>query len=500
MTAKIVHLIQLLSTGGAFRADLSAIKYLHNLRPFAHYFVSLAPHLDDPAAKELARSHGVQILSWNSKEEFLKILSDADLVHLDYWNCPEIDLLFQDALPPMRLLGWFHIGGHTPPQYLPEEMLSNFDSLIACSPQTYESPGFIKARSNHQTTGMAYGAADFERLSGYEKKPHDGFNVGYIGTVNFLKMHRRYIPMSASVNIPNVKFIVCGSGGAEDILRKEARELNALHKFDIKGYVSDINPILSVLDAYGYPLCEDTYAASEINLQEVMYCGIPPVVFPYGGTPKLVTHHETGLIAFNEQEYAQHLEYLYLNPKERERIGTNAKQYAAEVFGAQNAAKLLGTYYDALLTKPKTKREAKTQNISGHQIFLKYLADLSTPFMTSINGKDERNILLAEENIKGMSDLMKQGGILPFQRGFPTDPYLNLWAGLSEESANPQKAVVHYVDAFNNGATHWRVLWYIAKTAHQIGEHKLCKDALAAVCAQAPTFKPAQELSKTISL
>jgi len=54
-----------------------------------------------------------------------------------------------------------------------------------------------------------------------------------------------------------------------------------------------IKPVIETFDVYGYPLCADTYASGELNLQEVMYAGVPPVVFPYGGVKGLVEHDRT---------------------------------------------------------------------------------------------------------------------------------------------------------------------------------------------------------------
>lgn len=98
----------------------------------------------------------------------------------------------------------------------------------------------------------------------------------------------------------------------------------------------------------GYPLCLDTYAASELNLQEAMFAGIPPVVFPHGGIQLLVKHNETGLVVHSNQEYRDAIAYLYNNPSERLRLGANAAEYSKRHFGARNnAPKMIGPIREA---------------------------------------------------------------------------------------------------------------------------------------------------------
>ena len=230
-------------------------------------------------------------------------------------------------LPPTRLIIWFHVSGDNAPQVITRDLINYADFAIPCNPHSYELPVIkqLKPEIRHQKVGMVYDAADFDRVQNIQPQPHEGFNVGYMGSLSFSKMHPNYISMSAKANIPDVKFILCG-GGNIPLLQNQAQELNALHKFDFRGFVEDIASEIAKFDVYGYPLCEDTYAAAELNLQEAMYAGIPPVVLPHGGIKKLIINNYTGLMVDSELEYSQALEYLYHNPQERLRLGKNAKE------------------------------------------------------------------------------------------------------------------------------------------------------------------------------
>lgn len=362
---KILHIIHSLTLGGAARALIATAKYSSLLDDFYHSVISLLPA--QPDAVELTKEAKLRVISAPHRNTILSEIKNTDIVHVNFWNNPEIYELLRSDLPEMRLLIWFHIAGDKPPQVLTTNLIDFADFALACSPYTYQNPAIqnLPAEMRLEKTGMVYGAADFARLSNISLKTHETFNVGYIGSVDFSKMHRNYVSMSASINLPNVKFIVCG-GGIQHFLLQEAAQLGAAGRFDFRGYVTDIRSVIEVLDVYGYPLCEDTYAAAELNLQEAMFAGVPPVVFPYGGIKHLVVNDYTGLIVNTELEYRQAIEYLYHNPEERMRLGQNAKEYAKQIFGAENAAKKLNPIYQHMMRQPKRNAYGRYQQRSTY--------------------------------------------------------------------------------------------------------------------------------------
>ena len=313
---KILHIIHQLSRGGATRSAIAIAKYSAHLGNFQHHVISLQP-CADPLPLELAQAAGMTVINGPDKSQRDREIASADIVHIHFWNNPDLYDLLTSELPPCRLLIWFHIAGEYPPHIITQELVEYADFAIPCNPYTAELPVFqnLSPEVRLEKIGMVYDAADFARVENIQTKPHDTFNVGYIGTVYFTKMHPNYVPMSAKIEIPNVKFIVCGGRTIEAYLKQQAQDLGALAKFDFRGYVDDIKSVIEILDVYGYPLCEDTYAAAELNLQEVMYAGIPPVVFPYGGVKRLIVDNFTGLIVDSELEYKQAIEYLYHHPE-----------------------------------------------------------------------------------------------------------------------------------------------------------------------------------------
>ena len=135
-------------------------------------------------------------------------------------------------------------------------------------------------------------------------------------------------------------------------------------RFRFFGYIEDIAEVISEMDAYGYPLNENTFAAAELNLQEVMWAGLPIVSSPHGGVPFLIQHEETGLLVDNEKDYRLAMEYLYHHPAERERLGKNAAAYARQHFAPEVSADKFENLYKGSL-KSKVRKSHSTDQVQN---------------------------------------------------------------------------------------------------------------------------------------
>lgn len=484
----VLHVIEYLDKGGATRAALATAKESAKFGSYEHSFVSLKPA--HPEAVELARAAGIQTHQTPSISQLDGLIDEADIVQVEYWNAPAVNHLLHSTLPPHRLAIWFHVAGNTAPQLIHETLFNFADVPIACNPTTFEEhPLFQQARHVETSTSCPRAArvtapADFDRIKHISPKAHEGFQVGYIGTLNFAKMHRDFIPMSAHIEIPDVKFIVCGEG-IEEELKRQAESLNAADRFEFKGFVEDIGSVIETLDVYGYPLCEDTYAGSELNLQEVMYAGIPPVVFPHGGIKGLVQHNRTGLFVTSAEDYRRAIEYLYYNPVERRRLGVNAAAHARAHFGAKNAARTINKVYKQLLSLPKRyhawgeEAQPFAPRLSDKtptdrptsDVFIESLGEHGAAFRTSKYETDIESQLAADRDVAASSYLVFHTGIYRYTLHAPNDPHLRLWAGLYlEEHGMHAEAVSSYAAAIAANLSDWRVQWYLARTLKKQGK------------------------------
>ncbi|PTX90873.1 polysaccharide pyruvyl transferase family protein [Opitutus sp. ER46] len=504
----VLHVLECLGGGGAARAAIAMATELGHLGSFEHRIVSLRPAERD--GRRLAAAAAFEVLDVPGTTELLHALAAADIVLVHWWNSPEIAQLFSRELPPMRLALWLHVGGYHAPHVISPALLEYADLTVACSPHTYAHPAFSTVDASRKA--MVLAGADFSRLSGFARRAHTGFRVGYIGTVDPVKMHPDYVALSCGVRVEDARFVVCGHGDT-GWLERAAEQAGQRARFEFRGPVEDIRSVLEELDVYGYPLAPDTYAAAELNLQEAMFAGLPVVAFPYGGIGRLIRNGETGVLVTSPEEYARAIERLHADPAERERLGRNAAAFARENWGAKNAARGFGEQISRLLKGPKTMRPncsvlgvpagitlGRDAAINpGARTFVAMLGEAGTAYSISMNAEDVTMLLSAEEEIGRMPRIMQQSCGGYFRHVFPRDAFLNLWSGLvALRMGNGAAAGAAFGAAQRNGLQHWRVLWYAARAAESCNQWREAKKALDEVLRVVPEFGPALEMKRRL--
>ncbi|MBW4453810.1 MAG: hypothetical protein KME55_14460 [Nostoc indistinguendum CM1-VF10] len=199
---KVLHIIDFLCLGGAARSMIAISKYSSRLdEQFQHQVISLKEA--DTSAVELAELEGIKFIDPVDVIARNQLIAEADLVHLHYWNNPQMFSFLHSELPPIRLIIWFHVSGDSAPQVITRDLINYSDFAIPCNPHSYDLPVVRQLAPDirQKKVGMIYDAADFERVQNIQPKPHDTFNVGYMGALAFSKMHSEYISMSAKAKL-----------------------------------------------------------------------------------------------------------------------------------------------------------------------------------------------------------------------------------------------------------------------------------------------------------
>lgn len=468
----VVHLVPRISRGGGTASPLNIARQLQRRGSSSHLFVSLAKA--EPETAKSFREEGFPIIDAPTHEQLDDLIAQAEVVQVDWWNTPETANLLSRELPPSRLVLWSVVTGDAPPHVISEELLAKVDHFVACSPYSMELPS-VKNLSNPSKKEFIHIPANFDRLRNLRKKEHEGFNIGYIGTIDYAKMHRDYLAMCKSLDIPEVRFLVCGQGRSLGELKDQSIKQGMRDRFRFFGYVEDIAEVISEMDVYGYPLNENTFAAAELNLQEAMWAGLPIVSSPHGGVPFLIQHEETGLLVDNDKDYRLAMEHLYHHPAERERLGKNASAYARKHFDPEISADRFEKLYEKILGWPKeaklpTRVEVSSSlgstSQSGARLLIESIGDFAKPLRTSMESMQNPDALAADKEIAGSDDLFHQGCIIQFLHAYPTDPWLNFWNGLIEyERQNFPDAHDCWSLAIRYGIKCDRAFYYFANVA-----------------------------------
>jgi len=467
---RIVHILDRISFGGASRAAIVHARESARTAGHRHSIVSLNDA--ERPALEFARSSGVEVVDRPDQQELSALMGNADLIHIHFYNTPSIYEFFNRPLPPCRRLLWMHVSGFTPPQVLPLEVASRVDRVVLTSMESQKLPVVAALNRQNRFPNAIIAGADFARLKDIKPRLHHGFNVGYIGIIDPVKMYPRYVELSAAIDLPGVKFVVCG-GGAE-LLRRKIDKTGAAEKFELKGYVADIAPILETLDVFGYPLSKETYSTTDQSLQEAMFAGVPPVVFDHGATSKMVQHNRTGIVVNSEEDYRGAIVFLAQNTAKRLELGENARRYAEQNFGVRRSSERMNEVYRDVIAREKSLMpplSTESSPLTASEVFIVSLGDYGGDFSASRNG-NEAERRAADVKIATQTRLMtspQSGGILHWVQHFQSDPFLRMWAGLVfAKQGNNARALIEFRAALKLGGDRQRLTDYIRKTAYAL--------------------------------
>lgn len=438
--SRIVHVIEQLRPGGPVQALIGFCRDSTLAATTQHRVVSLLP--PDARAVAAVERIGIAVAARPDTPVLQQELTAADIVQVHFWNNPTIHAWMSTDLPAMRVLIWCHVNGQHGPHVLPRSLFTFGDLVAATSPASLDLPAFQQASADSRITIPA--GADFSRLVGLQPQPQQRFTVGYLGTLDFTKLHPEAIPLSAAVRIDAASFHFCGDGNDMPLIKQQARQHGMSHRCRITAYQEDIAAVLATYSVFGYPLRPHTYCTSELALQEAMAAGIPPVVFPHGGLDRLVDDGKTGLVVQNTNEYPRAIEWLFHHPAQRRRLGEHAAREARRRFGSEPTAFGMAAAYNQLLTRPK--RERRLPPKTGAAALLASLDTPesgppdSNPFVVSIAGH-EQAAFAAEEMIAGLGPVWRHV-LLQYRVAYPTDPHLRLWSGLVLSSERPALAAM----------------------------------------------------------
>lgn len=128
---------------------------------------------------------------------------------------------------------------------------------------------------------------------------------------------------------------VAGDGPEAGRLEALAQELGIAERVQFLGLRDDVPELLRAADVFVHPAIWQEACAYAIL--EALGSGRAVVASRRGGTPELIEHGVSGLLVEpgNADAFAQTLDYLVENPRERARLGRNARRRVQERFSLQ---------------------------------------------------------------------------------------------------------------------------------------------------------------------
>ena len=341
--------------GGVGTVLLDYLEYTQHNNNFNHSVYCLDYANDN--AKNKSQNIGFK-LEDNMRfkiKELIENIESSDIILIHFWNHPLLyDFLIRSELPKCRIIMWSHISGFYPPNVFTNKILDYPDKFVFTTRLSFNA----KEVKNYYNSSYIYiyiwSTCNLNKYYNLERVNTKNFNVLYVGTVDFVKMHPSFLEICDRIKIPNVKFIVCG-GPDNLILENKAKQMGIAHKFNFVGKTSDVEYYIKISDAFGYPLNRNHFGTCDQSLQEAMSSGLVPVVLD-NPMEKYMVKENCGIICQDENEYINAIEKLYKDRKLLNTLSRNTKEYAKKEFSIEKMSLEWQKIFNEIINIKKTKK------------------------------------------------------------------------------------------------------------------------------------------------
>ena len=304
---------------------------------------------------EKIESLGVKIhIHRGEYEKARELLIKADIVVINWWHHPSLYkflIEFDDIL--CRTIIWSHVSGCVYP-YLNVKFLDLCDKLVFTTPYSNESVGIadLDPELVKRKTEVIYGLGDYSQFINIEKQSHENFNIGYIGTVNYAKIHPQIEKYCGAVDVEDAIFTFVGRDGVSETISNRS----LLSKMNFVGYTSEPWNYLARFDVFGYLLSPAHYGTTENALIEAMAAGVVPVALNQNVEKYLIENGVNGFLVDSPEKYGEVIRYLYEHPGIRVKMGQCAREAVLGRFSIRSNALKFRDICRDVSCLPKRKR------------------------------------------------------------------------------------------------------------------------------------------------
>lgn len=348
---KLLHIMPHL--GGGVGKALSTLVAGQLSMPIEHQFL-LLERPEKSQFVEIIESLGCVVQVCPDTQAAESLIADADIVQLEWWNHPAtFRFLGAAPLPAMRLVIWCHVSGlHTP--LIPKALIGLADRFLvtsACSLNA-ESVSTLTdlERAKLDVVSSGVGLAHVPENSRSAQQP---LTFGYMGSLNFSKLHPQLVEYLAAVKDPGFQLSVWGDALNLTQLTEQCQQQGKPDLVHYAGFTTEVAAVLASLDVFVYLLNPLHYGTAENILLEAMSAGVVPVVLANPAELAIVEHGYNGLVVDSIAAFTEAIEWLQAFPEQRIKLGQNAAASIAEHYTREIMAEKMHQHYREVLMTAK---------------------------------------------------------------------------------------------------------------------------------------------------
>lgn len=337
--------------GGGVGKVLSNVAICEDSK-FRHHIVLLEKPIDTVFTDKLTRS---ELTVAPSIDVIRELVECADIVQFDWWNHPLMaNLMYNLRDIPIRSVVWSHTAGCYYP-YIRPDFVTLPDAFIFSSHYSADNPYWtMEERAKMRDTYFINSSGGFKDTKDVPLAKHDGFNVGYVGTLGYVKLFPQFVEWCKSVSdIPGIRFVMVGRIPEPNLVLKDAEDLGIANKFIFRGYVKDLPAELAQFDVMAYLLNQHHFGTTENALLEAMSMGVPPVCIDQCAEKYLVKDDYSGMLVNSKQAFKNVITALYADKELRDRIGLGARTHVLTKLELENTVHKLNNVYRNVMAMKK---------------------------------------------------------------------------------------------------------------------------------------------------
>lgn len=349
---------------------------------------------------ENCQQNNTKVLFLKNKKEIERLITWADIIVISWWQHPKMaGFLANFPNVSCRIVIWSHINGCVYP-YLPYELVEQTERILFTTAYSLENPYWTKEQKENVSNkcAMVSGMGEFHPnliVPKKEYKKKDIFTIGYVGTLNFAKLHKDYFIYCKKVieKIPNVRFLMVGD--YERSILELVKELEIEQYFEFVGFVKDVYFYLEQMDMFGYLLSEDNYATTENAILEAMAFGLPIVAYNNKPEQYIISHRENGFLVDSADNYVDCVKQLADSEKLREDLGRQARYSTIERYSSEQNREVFLKIMQTIMEQEKKQ----------HNFNIVY-GETPYEWFTVCTGKDRELFKAYEKSSNEMQDIM----------------------------------------------------------------------------------------------